>query len=76
VRSFVRENVPHMVAELECWMRAERARVSRDAEIAKAIDYKLKRWSAFIRLLDDGRICLGNNAAERALRGGVLGRKE
>ena len=29
----------------------------------------------FIRFLDDGRICLSNNAAERALRGIALGRK-
>lgn len=35
----------------------------------------LKRWPAFARLLDDGRICLTNNAAERALRGVALGRK-
>ena len=31
---------------------------------AKAMEYMLKRWSAFTRLLDDGRICLSNNAAE------------
>ena len=35
----------------------------------------LKRWSAFTRFLDDGRVCLSNNAAERALRGIALGRK-
>ena len=35
----------------------------------------LKRWASFIRFLDDGRICLSNNAAERALRGLALGRK-
>ena len=35
----------------------------------------LKRWEAFTRFLDDGRICLTNNAAERALRGIALGRK-
>ena len=35
----------------------------------------LKRWHAFARFLDDGRICLTNNAAERALRGFALGRK-
>ena len=35
----------------------------------------LKRWPAFERFLDDGRICLTNNAAERALRGIALGRK-
>ena len=35
----------------------------------------LKRWPAFTRFLDDGRICLSNNAAERALRAVALGRK-
>ena len=35
----------------------------------------LKRWAAFTRFLDDGRICLSNNAAERALRGIALGRR-
>ena len=35
----------------------------------------LKRWSGLPRFLDDGRICLTNNAAERALRGFALGRK-
>jgi len=64
-----------LVGELHRWMRAERARMSRHAETAKAIDYMLKRWPAFSRFLDDGRICLTNNAAERALRGIALGRK-
>jgi hypothetical protein len=53
-------------------MRAERARLSRHAETAKAIDYMLIRWPAYTRFLDDGRICLSNNAAERALRGIAL----
>ena len=35
----------------------------------------LKRWPSFTRFLDDGRICLTNNAAERALRGIALGRR-
>lgn len=69
-----RESQP-IVADLEQWMRTERARLSRHAETAKAIDYMLKRWTAFTRFLDDGRICLSNNAAERALRGIALGRR-
>jgi transposase len=64
-----------LVADLESWMRAERARLSRHADVAKAMDYMLKRWSAFTRFLSDGRICLTNNAAERALRGIAIGRK-
>ena len=64
-----------LVSELESWMRNERARLSRHANVAKAIDYMLKRWAAFARFLSDGRICLTNNAAERALRGIAIGRK-
>lgn len=64
-----------LVANLEAWMRAQRAKLSRRNDVAKAMDYMLKRWSAFTRFLDDGRICLSNNAAERALRGIALGRK-
>ena len=56
-------------------MRAERGKLSRHADVAKAMDYMLKRWEAFTRFLHDGRICLTNNAAERALRGIALGRK-
>ena len=41
----------------------------------KPIDYLLKRWGGFARFTEDGRICLTNNAAERALRGLALGRK-
>src|SRR5580704_1919142 len=58
-----------LVADLESWMREQRAKLSRDNDVAKAMEYMLKRWSAFTRFLDDGRICLSNNAAERALRG-------
>jgi len=64
-----------LVAELEVWMREQRAKLSRANDVAKAMDYILKRWAAFTRFLDDGRICLSNNAAERALRGIALGRK-
>ena len=65
-----------LVAAFEAWMRAERAKLSRHAAVAKAIDYMLTRWPAFTYFLNDGRICLTNNAAERAaLRGLALGRK-
>ncbi|MFL5338108.1 MAG: IS66 family transposase [Geminicoccaceae bacterium] len=70
-----REHVAPLVAELETWMRATRGKMSRHAEVAKAMDYMLRRWDTFVRFLHDGRICLSNNAAERALRGVALGRK-
>jgi transposase len=64
-----------LVTDLEAWMREQRARLSRANDVAKAMDYMLKRWAAFTRFLNDGRICLSNNAAERAVRGIALGRK-
>jgi transposase len=63
------------VDDLEAWLREERSRLSRSASVAGPIDYMLKRWDRFARFLNDGRICLTNNAAERALRGFALGRK-
>jgi transposase len=55
----------------------ERVQLSKHAEVAKAIDYLLSpnHWPDFIRFLEDGRICLTNNAAEHALGGEALGRK-
>jgi transposase len=69
------EHTAPLVASLEAWMRSERRALSRHTDAAKAMDYMLKRWDAFTRFLQDGRICLSNNAAERALRGIALGRK-
>jgi transposase len=64
-----------LVAGLEAWLRGQRSRLSRSSSVAEPIDYMLRRWDRFIRFIDDGRICLTNNAAERALRGFALGRK-
>ena len=64
-----------LVEELQLYMREQRAKLARGHDLAKAIDYITKRWDAFTLFLNDGRVCLSNNAAERALRGIALGRK-
>ncbi len=67
-----------LVNNLHDWLQKERAKLSRHNKVAKAINYMFEkdgRWKAFTAFLDDGRICLTNNAAERALRGIALGRK-
>jgi transposase len=69
------KDIAPLVVELECWMREQYTRLSRHNDLAKAINYMLTRWAAFTAFLQDGRICLTNNAAERALRGIALGRK-
>ena len=69
-----RERSGPLVVDLETWLRAERAKISSKNPVAKAINYSLKRWTAMTRFLGAGRICLSNNAAERALRGIAVGR--
>src|SRR5262249_27751559 len=57
------------------WMRQQRDRLAPSHDLAKAINYILSRWVAFTRFLDDGRICLSNNAAERGVRCVAVGRR-
>lgn len=64
-----------LVTDLEAWLRGNRTKLSSKAPVAQAIDYMLKRWGAFTRFLNDGRICLSNNAAERAIRPIAVGRR-
>jgi hypothetical protein len=64
-----------LVDDLMTYMREQAAKLSRGHDLVKAIQYMLNRWPAFTLFLDDGRVCLSNNAAERGLRGVALGRK-
>src|SRR3984893_9376708 len=64
-----------LVADLEAYMREACAKLHSGHDLAKAMNYMFKRWGSSTRFLDDGRVCLSNNAAERALRGIALGRK-
>ena len=64
-----------ILAELEPWLRQQQERLSRKSEVGKAIAYTTRRWEALTRFMSDGRICLSNNAAERALRGVAVGRR-
>ena len=62
------------VEALEAWLREQYAKLSPASQVAKAIAYSLNRWDGLARFLDDGRLCMTNNAAERALRGIAVGR--
>ncbi len=64
-----------LLEALRNWLQALLPRVSKKSELAKAIGYSLARWQALTRYVDDGRLEMDNNAAERALRGVSLGRK-
>jgi hypothetical protein len=60
---------------MHLWLKATMSKLSKKSELAKAIFYALERWSALTRFIDDGRIEMDNNAAERALRAVAVGRK-
>ena len=64
-----------IIAELQQWLEKTREELTSKHAIVKAINYLQKRWPSFTLFLEDGRVCLSNNAAERALRGVALGRK-
>jgi transposase len=64
-----------LIIELQTWLHEQRARLSKNSDTTKAINYSLNRWDAFTRFLDEGRLCMSNNAAERELRAVALGRK-
>ena len=77
-RHTARQRLSRPLAEdLHDCLLSERDRMSKHNPVAKAITYIFRnvRWTAFARFLDDGWVCLTNNAAERALRGAALGRK-
>jgi transposase len=64
-----------LMHELKAWFEQMLACVSKKSELAVSIRYALTRWGALSRFVDDGRIEIDNNAAERALRCVALGRK-
>ena len=70
-----RDDIRPLVDDLAAWMQAERPKLASANAVAGAMDYMLKRWPTFTRFLADGRICLTNNAAERAMRGIAIGRR-
>ncbi|MGA2793828.1 MAG: IS66 family transposase [Roseiarcus sp.] len=74
-RAARQERSKPLVVALEAYLREQYERLSPKNAVAKAIHYMLVRWASFTRYLDNGRICLSNNAAERALRGVALGRR-
>jgi transposase len=64
-----------LLDSLKQWLEETLGKLSRKSDTALAVRYALSRWDALLRYVDDGRIEIDNNAAERALRTVALGRK-
>jgi transposase len=69
-----RERSRPLLDAMKAWMNQMLQRLSQKSEVAKAMHYALNRWKALNRYIDDGRIEIDNNAAERSLRCVALGR--
>ncbi|RFD20845.1 IS66 family transposase [Komagataeibacter melaceti] len=63
------------VAAFHVWCEAQLTRIPGKGELAKAIRYALNRWAAFTLFVEDGRVAIDNNPAERAIRPVCVGRK-
>lgn len=74
-RRYRQQHTQPILEELHRWLTATAAQVSRKSALAGAINYALARWPALTRFCGDGGVEIDNNAAERALRGVALGRK-
>ena len=61
--------------DLRNWLDATLPRISGRSDLAKAIRYSLSRWNALTLILRDGRACIDNSAAERAIRPIAIGRR-
>jgi transposase len=64
-----------LIEELAGFFDRTLPKLSGKSELAGAIRYARSRWPALTRYLDDGRLEISNNAAERAIRPLALGRK-
>ncbi|MDE2250315.1 MAG: IS66 family transposase [Gammaproteobacteria bacterium] len=64
-----------LLAALRAWLTTTYASLAAKSPLAGAIQYTLTRWTALTRYVNDGRIEIDNNAAERAIRALVLGRR-
>lgn len=64
-----------LIADLKAWLEATLPKLSGKSDLALAMRYGLSRWVALTRHINNGRIEIDNNAAERSIRGIALGRK-
>ncbi len=70
-----REVSQPIVEAFHDWLENERSRQLPKAKLLNAINYMLNRWDSFTRFLESGMVPMDNNAAERALKYPILGRK-
>jgi len=63
------------VEAFRAWAEQQLTRVPGKSDLARAFRYGLSRWPSFYLFVEDGRVAIDNNPAERALRPVGIGRK-
>jgi transposase len=74
-RSVRQENAAPLINDLEAWLHSQLTQISGKSALSGAIRYGLTRLKRLRPYLDDGRLSIDNNAAERGMRSIALGRK-
>ncbi len=69
------EHAPPILAGFREWLDVRSTQVLPQSPIGSAIKYAIGRWEALERFIEDGRLELDNNRAERDLRQIAVGRK-
>ncbi len=76
VRHAVRqEKSKPKVDAFRTWADQQLIRLPGKSDLAKAFRYGLNRWGSFCLFLEDGRVAIDNNAAERGMRPIGVGRR-
>lgn len=64
-----------LLAQFKSWLDKSSESVTKESLLGAAITYSLNQWPKLVRYLDDGRLNIDNNRAERAIKPFVIGRK-
>ena len=64
-----------LLKQLWDWLEKSKDTVPKESAVGKAITYTQNQWPKLIRYIEDGRLTIDNNRAERAVKPFVIGRK-
>ncbi|EPP9847706.1 IS66-like element ISAba24 family transposase, partial [Acinetobacter baumannii] len=64
-----------LLEQFKSWLDKSSESVTKESLLGAAITYSLNQWPKLMRYLDDGRLNIDNNRAERAIKPFVIGRK-
>lgn len=64
-----------ILSKLRIWLEQDQPNLVGNSKLIEAANYLANQWHKLIRYVDDGRLSIDNNRAERAVKPFVIGRK-